>query len=77
MKPGENLYRIGLKYGVPSDVLARTNRISDVTEIAVGQRIYIPRRGTAGRGSTPKARTSAMLRSWSPCGLSLTITTGS
>jgi murein DD-endopeptidase MepM/ murein hydrolase activator NlpD len=43
--PGENLYRIGLRYGVPASVIARANGIDDVTQISVGQRLFIPGRG--------------------------------
>ncbi len=45
IKPGDNLYRIGMKYGVPTEVLVRVNGIRDVSELAVGRQIYIPRRG--------------------------------
>lgn len=43
---GENLYRIGLRYGVSADEIARANQIRDVTHLSVGQRLYIPRRGS-------------------------------
>lgn len=39
---GENLYRIGLRYGVDAKTLARVNRIRDVTQVSVGQRLWIP-----------------------------------
>ena len=39
---GENLYRIGLKYGVGAPMLARVNRIRDVTHLRVGQKIWVP-----------------------------------
>lgn len=45
---GENLYRIGLRYGVPPKEIARVNGIRDVTELRVGQRLFIPK-GT-GKG---------------------------
>lgn len=56
VKPGENLYRIGQRYGVPTDVLVRANGIRDVTELRVGQRLFIPR---PGRGAAPRARAAA------------------
>lgn len=74
IKPGDNLYRIGKKYGVPTEVLVRVNGIRDVGELAVGQRIYIPRRGErvrppdraerhAAKGAAPVgARNKAELR---------------
>lgn len=47
---GENLYRIGLRYGVPAREIARANGIRDVTSLRVGQRLVIPRR-SGGRSS--------------------------
>jgi murein DD-endopeptidase MepM/ murein hydrolase activator NlpD len=43
---GENLYRIGLRYGVDSHTLADVNGIDDVTTLRVGQRIWIPKQTT-------------------------------
>jgi murein DD-endopeptidase MepM/ murein hydrolase activator NlpD len=59
---GENLYRIGLRYGVPAEDLARINRIGDVTEISVGQRIWIPTRP----GARPLALSSRQVSSKGP-----------
>jgi murein DD-endopeptidase MepM/ murein hydrolase activator NlpD len=42
VEAGENLYRIGLRYGIPSRELARVNGIRDVTQLRVGQRLFIP-----------------------------------
>lgn len=42
VQPGENLFRIGLRYGVPYPQLAAYNGISDPTRIFVGQCIIIP-----------------------------------
>lgn len=42
VQAGENLFRIGLRYGVPYQQLAAYNGISDVTRIFVGQCIVIP-----------------------------------
>jgi murein DD-endopeptidase MepM/ murein hydrolase activator NlpD len=47
--PGENLYRIGLHYGVPAAEIARANGIRDVTQLRVGQRLLIP--GVVGRST--------------------------
>ncbi|HIP87994.1 MAG TPA: LysM peptidoglycan-binding domain-containing protein [Anaerolineales bacterium] len=44
---GENLFRIGLRYGVTVDVLAAANGILNPNHIYVGQRLIIP------TGSTP------------------------
>ena len=58
---GENLYRIGLRYGVPAKEIARANGIRDVTGLRVGQRLYIPGartrlRANAGEGQVPRSR---------------------
>jgi murein DD-endopeptidase MepM/ murein hydrolase activator NlpD len=51
---GENLYRIGLRYGVPAAVIARANGIDDVTQLRVGQRLFIP--GVRGPGRDSEQR---------------------
>ena len=43
VQPGDNLFRIGLRFGVPYQQLAAFNNISDPTRIFVGQVIRIPR----------------------------------
>ena len=61
--PGENLYRIGLRYGVDAAELARVNGIDDVTELRPGQRIWIPQadssRTSSGGHSRPQAKKRA------------------
>jgi lipoprotein NlpD len=42
VKRGENLFRIGKAYDVPYRTLARINRIRDLNQIYIGQRIFIP-----------------------------------
>jgi len=42
VRPGENLYRISKHYGVSVGSIRRANRIRDVTELQVGQRLRIP-----------------------------------
>ncbi|MEN8159027.1 MAG: LysM peptidoglycan-binding domain-containing protein, partial [Myxococcota bacterium] len=42
VRPGENLYRIGLHYGVPVGEIARANGIRDERNLAVGTRLWIP-----------------------------------
>lgn len=39
---GENLYRIGKRYGVRAEVIQQVNGIDDVTTLQVGQRLWIP-----------------------------------
>ncbi len=46
VRKGENLYRIGLRYGVPAAQIARINGIRDVSSMSVGTRLRIPRSGT-------------------------------
>jgi murein DD-endopeptidase MepM/ murein hydrolase activator NlpD len=69
VKPGDNLYQIGKRFGVPVAVLVRANRIGDVTELSVGQRIYIPARSRnararngAGRAASSSAASSELRR---------------
>ncbi|MEZ4330539.1 MAG: LysM peptidoglycan-binding domain-containing M23 family metallopeptidase [Myxococcota bacterium] len=52
--PGENLYRIGLRYGVPAAEIARANGIRDVTQLRIGQRLLIP--GPPATSLSPLAR---------------------
>jgi murein DD-endopeptidase MepM/ murein hydrolase activator NlpD len=42
LRPGENLYRISRYYGVDLHKVIRANRIRDVTNLSVGQTIFIP-----------------------------------
>ena len=53
VRAGENLYRIGLRYGVHHSVLRRVNKIPDETRLRVGTRLWIPqsnsKRGRASR----------------------------
>lgn len=58
---GENLYRIGMRYGVPAKEIARANGIRDVTGLRVGQRLVIPR-PASGRRSSPSTRQEAEAR---------------
>jgi murein DD-endopeptidase MepM/ murein hydrolase activator NlpD len=50
VQPGENLYRIGLRYGVSPGVLVKANRIDDVTEVREGTRLWVPARAAKGVG---------------------------
>ncbi len=49
LQRGENLYRIGLRYGVPTAVLIKANRIDDVRRVRVGTRLWIPRGAVTAR----------------------------
>jgi len=59
VEAGENLYRIGLRYGVEPARIARVNGVRDVTDLRVGQRLFIP---GARRRMTAKQRELASLR---------------
>jgi LysM repeat protein len=47
VQPGENLFRIGLRYGVTAQQIASANRLSSVSQIYAGQRLVIPSAGAA------------------------------
>jgi murein DD-endopeptidase MepM/ murein hydrolase activator NlpD len=54
VQPGENLYRIALRYGVSVEDLARTNGIEDPRELRVGMRLQIPVGPSADLGGEPE-----------------------
>ncbi len=55
VQPGENLFRIALRYGTTVEELAKANGITNVNMISVGQELTIPG-GTPG-GVTPPPTT--------------------
>lgn len=48
VQPGENLFRIALRYGMTVDALAAANGIANANQVYVGQRLVIPAAGTTG-----------------------------
>jgi len=42
VRPGDTLYSIGRRHGVPPERLQRINRVPDVSDIAVGKLLWIP-----------------------------------
>jgi murein DD-endopeptidase MepM/ murein hydrolase activator NlpD len=56
VKSGENLYRIGRRYGVDHDYLRRVNKISDATRLSVGTRLWVPRAGKGGKATQHASR---------------------
>ncbi|NLE43588.1 MAG: LysM peptidoglycan-binding domain-containing protein [Chloroflexi bacterium] len=54
VQPGENLYRISLRYGTTINALAAANNLGNTNRIYVGQRLVIP-----GSTSSPAPGTSA------------------
>lgn len=55
VQPGENLFRIGLKYGVTAQQIAMMNGLAGTTTIFVGQRLTIPPSGVARSQPVPVA----------------------
>jgi LysM repeat protein len=53
VQPGENLYRIALRYGTTILALASANGIAEPTQIRVGQTLVIP--GGSSGSSTPSS----------------------
>jgi LysM repeat protein len=52
IREGENLFRIGISYGVPWKILLKFNDLADADAIYVGQKIRIPRVEEAEAGPT-------------------------
>lgn len=55
VQPGENLYRIALRYGVTVEALRVANHLSDVNRVYVGQRLVIPTAGASSAGGAVSA----------------------
>ncbi len=53
VRKGETLWRISQRYGTTVEAIAYANRLSDPTQIAVGQRLWIPPRTKSARRGTP------------------------
>jgi len=45
VQPGENLFRIALRYGTTVEAIAQANGIADATQLSVGQKLTIPAGG--------------------------------
>jgi len=56
VQSGENLYRIGRRYGVAHDHLRRVNKIRDETKLSVGTRLWIPRARDGGKATQLASR---------------------
>jgi LysM repeat protein len=57
VQPGENLYRIALRYGTTVQVMAAANGIVNTGRVYVGQRLAIPGTATAPPAQTQPAPT--------------------
>ena len=51
--PGQNLFRISLRYGVSMHDIAAVNNIADIKVIYAGQRLYIPCVNSQGQVQAP------------------------
>ncbi|HLF28466.1 MAG TPA: LysM peptidoglycan-binding domain-containing protein [Anaerolineae bacterium] len=58
VQPGENLFRISLRYGVSLDALVRANGLADAGSVYAGQRLIIPAAGSTA-APTPAANPPA------------------
>ncbi len=56
VQPGENLFRIGLRYNLTVDVLVAANSLRSSDHIYVGQRLIIPSAGTPAPPTTGSGR---------------------
>lgn len=62
LRSGENLYRLSKFYGVPVEAIVRRNSIDDVTDLQIGQQLWIPgvkRQPPGDTLATPAARSRA------------------
>jgi len=57
VQPGDNLFRIALRYGLTVEEIANANGIANPALIKVGQELVIPAGGTGPSEPTPGVRT--------------------
>jgi LysM repeat protein len=57
VQPGENLFRIALRYGTTIGAIMAANGLTDSRTIVVGQRLVIPRGSSGGAAAGPAATT--------------------
>jgi LysM repeat protein len=62
VKPGENLYRISLRYGTTVKAIASANGLSNTSRIYVGQELKIPSGGSSSAPSAPSSGTHIVQR---------------
>jgi LysM repeat protein len=62
VRPGENLYRIALRYGTTIQAIAQANGIHNTRLIYVGQRLIIPGGGPVHPPSPPGGRCTYIVR---------------
>ena len=62
VQPGENLYRISLRYGTTVKAIAAANGLTNTSRIYVGQRLTIPGGSSSPAPSTPSSGTHTVQR---------------
>jgi len=55
VQPGENLFRIALRYGTTVEAIAQANGIANASQIYVGQQLTIPAGGQPAQPAQPPA----------------------
>ena len=58
VQPGENLFRIGLRYGLTAQQIASANHLGNVSQVHAGQRLTIPSAGAASAPAYSPASTA-------------------
>src|SRR5512137_1972656 len=58
VQPGQNLFRIGLAYGVPVSTLIEVNHLKPSAPLQVGQRLVIPGATTIRQVEIPRQLTN-------------------
>jgi len=58
VQPGENLFRIGLRYGLTAHQIASANHLGNVSQVYAGQRLTIPSAGAASAPTYSPASTT-------------------
>ncbi len=61
VQPGENLFRIGLRYGLTAQQIASANHLGNVSQVYAGQRLTIP---SVGAASAPAYSPASTARSY-------------
>ena len=53
VSPGENLYRISLRYGVSVQALMQANGLANASSVRAGQRLVVPTASSTGNSAVP------------------------
>jgi murein DD-endopeptidase MepM/ murein hydrolase activator NlpD len=63
VQPGDTLWRVSQRFGVPVDTVKRANQLGDARTLAIGQRLWVPR---VDVGSPPPPARAALAASHGP-----------